>query len=304
MSAAGLVSSIAGSIGKRKARKRLERELANAPKYKINEEAYQNQALAKNQAFGRDRSIQMQQENISQDIANAGAQARDITSSSSALLSTVAQLQQSKNQALRGLSQDEAGFQNQKMQQLMNVNNQMIDEKDKRWNYNENMPFQMRVAMYRDQRKAAEEMELAGVAAQAQTESALISSVGSMAGGLMGGCDERLKVNIEECKIGVEAIMELHPVTFEYKESCSRFADGGKNHIGFLAHEVEKVVPQAVAPIHGMAKEGEAEYKYIDFKELVPVLVNAIQEQQKKIDALTMALKMAGVINWVEEPLS
>ena len=297
--AIGTLVGVIGAIGAKKNQKKLMKELANAPKYSINKEAFENQALAKNQAFGRDRSIQMQQENIAQDVANAGAEARDITSSSSALLNTVAQLQQGKNQALRGLAQDEAGFQNQKMQQYMNVNNQMIDEKDKAWNYNVNMPFQMRVAAYRDKIKANQEQQLAGLAYEGQTVSAFASMMGGMMGG--GGCDARLKDNIKDCKTGLEAVMEMRPVTFDYTHP--RFNDN-KNHIGFIAQEIKEIVPQAVSPIYGLAKEGEPEYMMIQFNELVPVLVNAIQEQQKKIDALTMALKMAGIVNWTEEPVT
>lgn len=291
MSAPGLIATIAGSIGKRKAKKGLERELRNAPKYQINEEAFENQAMAKADAFGRDRSIQMQEENIAQGTADAAAEARDITSSSSGLLNTIAKLQAAKNSALRGLSQDEAGFQNQKRQQLLNVNNQVIDEKDKAWNFNVNMPFQMRVGMYRDQRKASEEMEMAGVAAQAQTESAFISSFGSMMG---AASDERLKENVKGYTVGLGAVMEMRPVTFEYVPG-SRYNDG-KYHVGFIAQEIEQIIPEAVSPIYG-----ETDMKMIHYNELIPVLVNAIQEQQKKIDAMSLALKMAGITKWVAE---
>jgi hypothetical protein len=40
---------------------------------------------------------------------------------------------------------------------LIGVNQQMIDEKDKAWNYNENMPYQMKVAALRDRIKFNQE---------------------------------------------------------------------------------------------------------------------------------------------------
>lgn len=284
MSAPGLIASISGTRIRKKADKALKAELANAPKYQITPEAFENQAIARGQAYGRDRGIQMGQEDIAQSAVNAAGEARNVTNSTSSLLSTIAAIEANKQSQLRGLAQDDAVLRNQKIQQLQGINSQMIDEKDKAWNYNENMPFQMRVAMYRDKAKVGSEMEMAGVAAQAQTESALISSAGSMMGGLMG-CDERIKENIKDYRDGIDKVMQMEPVSFDYIPE-SRFHDG-RNHVGFLAQQMKEIVPQAVKPIH----DG-TDLMLIDFKELVPVLVNAIQDQQKQIDALKMQVKM------------
>lgn len=272
--ALGTVAMLVGAVGAKKATKNLKRELANAPKYKITDEAFENQAIAKSEAYGRDRSIQMQEQNISQEAANAAGMAKDVTSSTSALLNTIQQINSSKNQNLRGLAQDEAGFQNQKKQQLMGANNAMIDEKDKAWNYNENMPFQMRVAMYRDKIKANQETQMAGLAYEGQTVSAFASMMGSM-----GACDERIKDKIELCEPGLDAVMEMRPVTFEYTHS--RFADGRK-HIGFIAQEMQEIIPEAVDHIYGM----EEKFLKINYNELMPVLVNAIKDLNKKIEEL------------------
>jgi len=136
----------------------MDKLIANAPKYKIQDEAFQNQAMARSQAFGRDRSIQAQEAQLDQDASNAVGQAKDVTSSTSGLLSTIAALQANKDNAGRGLAQDEAAIQNQKMQQLQNVNQQMIDEKDKEWNYNVNEPYQNKVQSLRDRKKARGEL--------------------------------------------------------------------------------------------------------------------------------------------------
>src|SRR5690606_31354657 len=187
--------------------------------------------------------------------SDAASQARSVSSSSSALLSTIAQINAGRNQQLRGLAQDDAMLRSQRVQNLQNVNQQMIDEKDKAWNYNINMPFQMRVAKYRDQAKVGSEMEMAGVAAQAQTEAAFASSLGSMLGGMAS--DARLKDNIQPFEKGLEIVEQLNPVTFDYIHP--RYADG-RTHIGFIAQDIQKVVPEAVSVINGMAKEGEIQY--------------------------------------------
>jgi hypothetical protein len=286
MSAPGLIASIAGTIGKRKAKKGLLRELKNAPKYKIAEETFQNQALAKGQAFGRDRAIQQGQEDISQSAVNASAQARDITSSTSALLNTISQIEAGKQANLRGLAGEDAYGRQQKLQNLMQVNNQVIDEKDKAFDYNINQPFQNRVAMYRDQRKANEEMELAGVAAQAQTESAFISSFGSM----IAGSDENIKKNIIPSQYGIEEIMGMDVVTYQYKGS-------EVNHVGLIAQEVRQIVPEAVRESDFMTGEGSTtKILAINYNEIVPVLIQAIQDQQRQLDALQTKLKIFHVI--------
>lgn len=156
----GVVKGVAGGIVANKARKNLNKTLANAPKYNIHAEAKQNQALAKANAFGRDRSIQMAQEDVAQSANNAATQAKDVTNSTSSLLSTISQIQAQKNASMRSLAQDDAQMRQEKMLNLQNANNAMIDEKDKAWNYNVNEPFQNRVAQYRDQFKTAREVQM------------------------------------------------------------------------------------------------------------------------------------------------
>jgi hypothetical protein len=281
--AIGTLASIIGKIDEDKAKKSLNRTLENAPKYKITDEAFENQAIAKSAAYGRDRAIQQQQENISQEATNDAFEAKNITSSTSALLSTIAQINANKNQNLRGLGQTEAAMQRENRGALMGANNAMIDEKDKAWNYNENMPFQMRVAMYRDKQKSAQEMQLAGLAYESQTTSAFASSIG----GMMGACDVRLKDEVEPIESGLDDIMKLNPVTFKYIHP--QYLDG-KTHNGFLAHEVKKVIPQAVSEIPGdMTATGDP-YSQVDFKELIPTLVKALQEQQQQIWELSRQL--------------
>ena len=165
----GAGTALAGTITARKNEKRLKKELANAPKYQITDEAKSNQALAKANAFGRDRAIEQAGEDVSRSAENAANQARDVTSSSSALLSTIAQIQGNKNDALRSLGQADAASRQQKLLNLQGVNSDMIDEKDKAWNYNVNMPFQNRVAMYRDKMKYGQDLQSAGAAASAQS---------------------------------------------------------------------------------------------------------------------------------------
>lgn len=182
MGAGAVVAGVA-SISRGSNQRKLKREIGKAPKYTINDEAFQNKSVAQSQAFGRDRSIMAQEQNIEQDAANAGGQAKLVSNSTSDLLSTIAAINANKQNTMRGLAQDEASLQNQKVQQLYNVNNQMIEEKDKAWNYNTNMPYQMRIAALREKIKSNSELEAKGMDYETSTSSSFMGSMGGMMGG-------------------------------------------------------------------------------------------------------------------------
>lgn len=160
--------------------KKINKLISNRPQYQINDEAFQNQNLARSQAFGRNSAIQAQQENVEQEANNTVQQAKDVSSSTSGLLSTIAAINANKNQNLRGLAQDEAGIKQQNMNTLYGVNNQVIDEKDKAWNYNVNDPYQTKLATLRDKKKSR--ADLATTIA-----SGALTAAGTVLGGPAGG---------------------------------------------------------------------------------------------------------------------
>jgi hypothetical protein len=74
--------------------------------------------------------------------------------------------------------------------------------------------------------------------------------------------------------------MQLKPYNFAWK------ADGSRTD-GFLAHELQEVVPTAA---HGVKNEldsdGNPKYQGIDQSKLVPLLVATIQELEARITQL------------------
>jgi len=168
--------------------KKINKLIKERPQYEINQEAFDNQAIATSQAFGRDRSIQAQETQNEQDAANSAAAARDVSSSTSGLLNTIAAINASKMSTNRGLAQDEASIQNQKIQQLYGANNQMIEEKDKAWDFNVNQPYQNKIQALRDRKKSR--AELAGGIVQGVTTiagAALGGPAGAQIGSQLGG---------------------------------------------------------------------------------------------------------------------
>jgi len=141
--------------------KSLNRQLSdlikNRPEYTINEGAFENQAMAESQAFGRDRAIMGMENQIEQNTADALGQAQQATTSSSALLSTLGKLNESKNASLRGLATDEAAIQRDKLRDLYGANAALGEEMDKAWNFNVNEPYQNQIQAIRDKKKARQE---------------------------------------------------------------------------------------------------------------------------------------------------
>lgn len=88
--------------------------------------------------------------------------------------------------------------------------------------------------------------------------------------------DRSLKKDIAEIQYGLDSVLALRPVSYMMKDQ----AEGERKTLGFIAQEVDEVVPESVflmrEDLYGMDKEA-----------LIPVLVKAIQEQQAIITALT-----------------
>jgi hypothetical protein len=92
--------------------------------------------------------------------------------------------------------------------------------------------------------------------------------------------DYRLKENIAPITGALAKVQELKPVTYKWK------ADGS-NGEGFIAHELQEVLPECVVgEKDAVDAEGNPQYQGIDTSFLVATLTAAIQEQQAIINDL------------------
>ena len=95
--------------------------------------------------------------------------------------------------------------------------------------------------------------------------------------------DERLKHNIYPISDPISKINKLNGVEFDWKPLTGEEKiniHGNEGHdIGIIAQEVEKVLPDLVT----LRDNG---YKAVNYDKLVPLLIEAIKEQQKQIDEL------------------
>ena len=86
--------------------------------------------------------------------------------------------------------------------------------------------------------------------------------------------DEKLKKNIKVLNSNLESVLSLTPKEFEYKADKE-----SKRRFGFMASEVEEVLPELVST-------DDKGNKGIDITEMIPLLVGAIKELKKEVELL------------------
>lgn len=97
--------------------------------------------------------------------------------------------------------------------------------------------------------------------------------------------DARLKDHLADLHYGLTDLMKLEPRQYVHHRSTDKSAwtnDKGVPTIGLVAQEVYNIIPEAVeAP-----SENSGELWGINYDKLIPVLIQAIKDQQKTIEEL------------------
>ena len=115
-------------------------------------------------------------------------------------------------------------------------------------------------------------------------------NIGATSGtNIYNASDIRLKQNISSISGSLNSVLLLNPVKFNWIDDFVPF-ENGKNMLGFVAQEVQTIVPEAVESFAADSIfVGETEIDNplrVNEKFLIPVLTKAIQEQQAIIDGL------------------
>jgi|TARA_B100000902_G_scaffold231546_1_gene219598 hypothetical protein len=93
--------------------------------------------------------------------------------------------------------------------------------------------------------------------------------------------DYRLKENVVTDWDATTRLKQLKPSRFNFIKDSETTLDG------FLAHEVQDIVPEAIiGEKDGLKADGTPKYQGIDQSKLVPLLTKALQEQQTLIESL------------------
>ena len=115
----------------------------------------------------------------------------------------------------------------------------------------------------------------------------IFSSGDITATGTIGPSDGRFKKNIKNINSGLDIVLGLRPVTYQWKNAYTRGKgmDTHKKYYGFVSQEVEKVFPETVVRKEVMIEnEKISDFRFINQTNFTPILVKALQEQQALIE--------------------
>jgi hypothetical protein len=97
--------------------------------------------------------------------------------------------------------------------------------------------------------------------------------------------DYRLKENVLPIQNAIDRLSKINAVTYTWKDTDNEQGEG------FIAHELQEVVPLAVTGIKdAMNQDGTIKAQGIDYAKLTPLLVAAVQELSKQNDELSNRL--------------
>jgi len=122
---------------------------------------------------------------------------------------------------------------------------------------------------------------------QIQHDGGIVSrgNISAFATSFMNVSDERLKENIYELTGSMNKILQLRPTEFTWKENK-------KQDIGFIAQEVEEIIPEVVETGNTFIGESELQdIKTVSYTKLIPYLVDTIQQLNKRIEELEKKVK-------------
>jgi hypothetical protein len=106
--------------------------------------------------------------------------------------------------------------------------------------------------------------------------------------------DIRLKENIQNIENPLDKVLSLNGFTYTFNETAQKLGlSGDKTHIGVSAQEVQRVAPEAIQ-ISAISDKSDIDYLTVQYEKLVPLLIEAIKEQNEKIEKLEQRIQQLG----------
>ena len=121
----------------------------------------------------------------------------------------------------------------------------------------------------------------------------MVTGAGVIPGGVWSSSDENIKENITDLPNGLEVITQLNPKSYDYQaDALPQVGLPAGQQYGFLAQELEQVIPEAVKDITYQTQldsVGQVVYpavssKIVNTATVIPFHVAAVKEQQATID--------------------
>jgi hypothetical protein len=127
-----------------------------------------------------------------------------------------------------------------------------------------------------------------GVSEGSYSSITAIQTTGGIVTTLTGSSDEKLKTNVKALESGLAKISQLRPVEFTYNDKGQKKTGfkADRKAYGFIAQEVQKIMPEAIEPI---LEDGQ--YLVLNEKAIYATLVKAVQELSAEVKALKVDKK-------------
>ena len=94
--------------------------------------------------------------------------------------------------------------------------------------------------------------------------------------------DLTIEKNVTSLTDGITKLKQLKPITFDWIKETDN-----NNVMGFLAHEVQEVMPEVVTGTKDeVDSDGKPEYQELDYGRMTPLIVAALQEAVSEIETL------------------
>ncbi len=98
-------------------------------------------------------------------------------------------------------------------------------------------------------------------------------------GTVIHASDRRFKKDVHDLQYGLDTVMQLQSVSFHWRDKSK----SDRLQMGFIAQDMEEVIPELVTT-------DEKDFKYVNYTQIIPLLVKSIQEQQSRIQMLEQKL--------------
>ena len=120
-----------------------------------------------------------------------------------------------------------------------------------------------------------------GIATAAPTDNLSVNGTASKPGGGAWAVfsDERLKNIKGSFSSGLNAVLQLQPIRYQYKPDNALGLKSNAEYVGFGAQAVQRLIPEAVS-------RNENGYLQINNDPIIWTMLNAIKEQQQEIEKL------------------
>lgn len=112
-----------------------------------------------------------------------------------------------------------------------------------------------------------------------------VAGVVNASGGYAQVSDIKFKKDITSIDSPLSKVLNINGVAYSWKTDEFKemgFTEG--RHYGVIAQEIEKIIPEAI-------KEASNGEKSVVYTEMIPLLIEAIKEQQKTIESQNKAME-------------